>query len=301
MNYCPSKSWEHQYLALISDILINGEDRVDRTGTGTRAVFGKHLDINLKAGFPLITTKKMAIGAIKAELLWFLEGSSDERRLAEIQYGAADTTKTTIWTDNAKADYWKPMARFDGDLGRVYGVQWRGWRTYEAQDDGVTYKTGKPIDQIAAVIDKIKNNPTDRRILFSALNIGEMSQMALPPCHLFGQFFVSKDRELSLQVYCRSQDTMLGTPFNVASYAMLVHMVAHVTGCTVGRLIMDLGDTHIYQDHLPAVPIQLARTPIAPPVLRLNPAVKNIDDFTMDDITVEGYQSYDKITLKMSV
>ena len=235
-------TWETQYLDLLRNILNNGEDRIDRTGTGTRALFGQRLDINLKAGFPLITTKKMATKALTAELLWFLEGNGDERRLAKIQYGSleAATGKRTIWSDNAEADYWKPKAKFDGDLGRVYGVQWRNWRRGD----------GESIDQIAQLVEKIKNNPTDRRIIVSAWNVAELDQMALPPCHMLFQCYVSNTRELSLQMYQRSVDTCLGLPFNIASYAMLAHMLAHVTGCTVGRLIMDLGDTHIYSDHL---------------------------------------------------
>ena len=311
-------TWETQYLDLLRNILNNGEDRIDRTGTGTRALFGQRLDINLKAGFPLITTKKMAVKSITAELLWFLEGSSDERRLAEIQYGSleAATGKRTIWSDNAEADYWKPKAKFDGDLGRVYGVQWRRWASskrvpnpeYTGDNPNwpgqhqvpKTIVDDTPIDQIAQLVEKIKNNPTDRRIIVSAWNVAELDQMALPPCHMMFQVFVSNARELSLQMYQRSCDTALGIPYNIASYAMLAHMLAHVTGCTVGRLIMDLGDTHIYKDHIDLTYTQIERTPLRPPKLWLDPNVKSIDKFTMGSIQVNGYESYDAIPYKMS-
>lgn len=305
------QTWEHQYLMLLEDIYQNGEDRIDRTGTGTRALFGKRLDIDLKAGFPLVTTKKMPFKMIKSELLWFLEGSGDERRLAEIHYGNRDPKNRTIWTDNAEASYWTPKAKFDGDLGRVYGTQWRSWQTYKPMetlsDDNeklvstALYTPGIIIDQIAEAIDKIKTNPTDRRILVSAWNVGELSQMALPPCHMFFQLFVSNKRELSLQMYQRSVDSALGLPFNIASYALLTHMIAQVTDCTVGRLIMDLGDTHIYKDHIQGVIEQLQRKPKAPPSLQTIDDIKHIDDFKMGDISINGYTSHPAIDFKMSV
>ena len=281
--------WEEQYLNLLADINTNGDDRTDRTGVGTRAVFGKQLDIRVLQGFPLTTTKKTAFKMIKSELLWFLEGSTDERRLAEIHYGTRDAANKTIWTANAQADYWKPKAKFDGDLGNVYGRQWRSWSSGDVQ-----------IDQLAQSIDKIKSNPTDRRMLVSAWNVGELGNMALPPCHMFYQFFVAGDR-LSLQMYQRSVDTMLGLPFNIASYALLLEMVAQVTGKKADRLILALGDTHIYKDHLWALPVQLQREPLAPPTIRLNPDVKHIDDFKMDDIELLNYQSHDAIKLDMAV
>ncbi len=299
-------TWENQYLDLIQEIHLIGDDRTDRTGTGTRALFGKQLDIDLTKGFPLLTTKKMAIKAIKAELLWFLEGSNDERRLAEIQYETRHLGNNTIWTDNAEASYWKPKATFDRDVGSVYGVQWRSWKTYEktgttlSTGDAV-YLSGKPVDQIAQLIDKLKNNPTDRRMLVSAWNVADLGNMALPPCHMFFQVFVTQKRKLSLQMYQRSVDTALGLPFNIASYAMLAHMLAHVTGCTVDRLIMCLGDTHLYNDHLGDIQQQWGREPMAPPKLWLNPAVKNIDDFKMDDIQILDYESHPGIKFKMSV
>lgn len=289
-------TWETQYLNLLSNVLQHGEDRVDRTGTGTRALFGQRLDLNLKEGFPLITTKKMAVKSITAELLWFLEGSSDERRLAEIQYGTleAATGKRTIWSDNAEADYWKHKAEFEGDLGRVYGVQWRRW----GQQADPLHNRGT--DQIAQLVDKIKHTPSDRRLIVSAWNVAELNQMALPPCHMMFQCYVSNARELSMQVYMRSADFCLGVPYNVASYAMLTHMLAHVTGCTVGRLILDLGDTHVYKDHIDLAHKQLERTSLRSPKLWLDPNVKGIDNFTMASITVNGYESYEAIPYKMS-
>lgn len=286
-----TRHWEEQYLNLIDHIYHEGDDRTDRTGVGTRAVFGKQLDINVGIGiFPLTTTKKTAFKAVKSELLWFLEGSTDERRLAEIHHGSRDADKTTIWTANAQADYWKPKAKFDGDLGNVYGKQWRSWTSHD----------GQTVDQLQQAIDKIKSNPTDRRMLVSAWNVGDLNMMALPPCHMFYQFFVAGDR-VSLQMYQRSVDSMLGLPFNIASYAMLLEMVAQVTGKKADRLIMCLGDTHIYKDHLHAVPVQLRRTPLTPPKLWLNPDVKHIDDFKMDDIQLIDYESHDAIKLDMAV
>jgi thymidylate synthase len=298
-------TWENQYLNLLHDILVNGEDRVDRTGTGTRAVFGKQLDINLRNGFPLVTTKKVPFKAVVSELLWFLEGSSDERRLCEIHHGTRDDDKTTIWTANAQADYWKPKAKFHGDLGDVYGVQWRGWETGRniptPDKDGHIWHLPEKIDQIAQAIDKIKNNPTDRRILVSAWNVGKLSNMALPPCHMFFQLYVSNDRRLSLQMYQRSVDTMLGLPFNIASYALLCEMIAHVTGCTADRLILTLGDTHIYKDHIDGATEQIGRTATKAPRLVLNSEVRDIDGFTLDDITLEGYEPQAAINLRMAV
>lgn len=308
-------TWETQYLNLVSNILTEGEDRIDRTGTGTRAVFSRQLDIDVSKGFPLITTKKMAFKMIVSELLWFLEGSSDERRLAEIHHGTRDAEKKTIWSANAEADYWKPKARFEGDLGPVYGVQWRKWRhsTVQSYADhlehhdgtaGVTYFGAKvdvtEIDQLSSAIQKIRNNPTDRRILVSAWNVGELGNVALPPCHLFFQLYVSNDRRLSLKMYQRSVDTMLGLPFNIASYALLLMMIAQVTGTRPHRLILDLGDTHIYKDHLNLVPIQLERTPYEPPLVLLNTLVSDIDSFTLSDVQLKTYESHESIPFQMS-
>ncbi len=276
---------ETQYLSLLKKILDKGSDRSDRTGVGTRALFGLQMRFDLSQGFPAVTTKKLAFRAVKSELLWFLEGSNDDNRLKEL-----NGSEKTIWTANAEASYWKPKAQFDGDLGRVYGIQWRAWK----KSDGST------VDQIAEVIEKIKTNPTDRRMIVTAWNPGELDQMALPPCHMFFQFFVA-DEKLSLYMHQRSCDMFLGVPFNIASYALLLHMVAQVTGLKVGEFVHSLGDAHIYHNHFDAVKEQLSRTPLKSPTLWLNPDIKNIDDFKMDDIKLEGYESHPPIKAEMAV
>lgn len=310
-----SKVWEYQYLDLIDDILRGGDDRVDRTGVGTRALFGKHLDIDLTKGFPAVTTKKLAWRAVVSELLWFLEGSSDERRLAEILHGTRDADKKTIWTENAQAPYWKPKAAFDGDLGPVYGVQWRKWQSYDVKSygdylehhddaDGCTYFNAKvtktSIDQVADVVKKLRTNPTDRRMIVSAWNVADVGSVALPPCHMMAQFFVENKR-LSCSMYQRSIDTMLGLPFNIASYALLTHMLAQVTGHGVGRLIMNLGDTHIYLNHLDGAREQLTRFPHQTPRLKLNKSVLEIDDFKMEDFELVHYHPQAAIKMDMAV
>jgi thymidylate synthase len=275
---------EHQYLAAMSRIMDAGVDRTGRNGD-TRALFAIQLRGSLADGFPALTTKKLAFKAVKSELLWFLEGSSDDNRLKELNGSAR-----TIWTDNAEADYWKPRAKFPGDLGRVYGVQWRAWR----RSDGTT------VDQIARVVDKIKNDPNDRRLVVSAWNPGEIEYMALPPCHMLFQFFVAGDR-LSLHMVQRSCDMFLGVPFNIASYALLLAMVAQVTDKVADELVITLNDAHIYHNHFEAVKEQLAREPFPMPTLWLNPAVSSIDGFGMDDIRLDGYQSHETIKAKMAV
>ena len=274
------------YHDLLLDILNNGEVRDDRTGIGTISVFARQLRFDLRQDFPAITTKKLAWKSCVGELLWFLEGSSDERRLAEITYGYRDTSKVTIWTPNSMAGYWKPKAKFQGDLGRVYGVQWRDW-------DG--------IDQVKNLIEGLKNNPNGRRHIISAWNVGELDEMALPPCHVMSQFYVSKNKELSCHMYQRSVDVFLGLPFNIASYALLTHMIAQVCDLKVGELIISTGDTHIYKDHVEQVNEQLRREMYPQPTLWLNPEIKNIDKFTMDDIKLIDYQSHDTIKAKMAV
>ena len=280
----------HQYLNALKHVLDKGTDRKDRTGTGTRAVFGMQLRFNMEDGFPAMTTKKLAWKSVVSELLWFIEGSGDERRLAEILHGTRDKSKATIWTDNSNADYWKPKAKFEGDLGRVYGVQWRKWKTPES----------KEIDQLANAIELIKNNPTSRRIIVSAWNPGELDKMALPPCHAFFQFFVA-DGKLSLQMYQRSCDMFLGVPFNIASYSLLLHMAAQVTGLKAGDFVQVLGDAHIYHNHFVQVKEQLSRNPLSLPKLWLNSEIKNIDGFKMEDIKLENYESHPPIKAPMAV
>jgi thymidylate synthase len=274
-----------QYHALLTDILENGELREDRTNTGTISVFGRQLRFDLTHGFPAVTTKKLAWKSVVSELLWFLEGSNDERRLAEILYGRPDSGRNTIWTGNAEAAYWQPRAKFAGDLGRVYGVQWRAWGG---------------VDQVTKLIDGLKNDPTGRRHIISAWNVDELDQMALPPCHVMSQFYVSKGK-LSCHMYQRSVDVFLGLPFNIASYALLTHMIAHVCDLGVGELVISTGDTHIYTNHVNQVKQQLNREPMKLPALWLNPAITDIDKFTMETIQLDGYKSHETIKAEMAV
>lgn len=270
------------YLDALQYIIEHGTDKPTRTGIDTRGVFGMQFRYNMADGFPATTTKKLAFNAVKAELLWFIKGSSDVRELQKLG--------CHIWDANASADYWKPKARFEGDLGRIYGVQWRNW---QAPD-------GRIIDQLHEIIERIKKNPYDRRLIVSAWNPGEIDQMALPPCHSFFQFYVA-DSKLSVQMYQRSCDMFLGVPFNIASYSLLLHMVAQVTGLQVGEFVHTLGDAHIYKNHFDQVKEQLARTPYSLPKLWLNAERKNIDDFKMDDIQLTGYQCHPGIKAPMAV
>jgi thymidylate synthase len=289
-----------QYQDLLKDILQNGEVRDDRTGIGTISVFGRQLRFDLQQGFPAVTTKKLAWNAVKGELLWFLEGSRDERRLAEITHGTKEGT-VTIWTPNAMAPYWVKKAQFDGDLGRVYGVQWRQWLTGRKTWLSSSEFIPETVDQVANVIEGIKKDPYGRRHIISAWNVGELDQMALPPCHVMSQFYVSKDKKLSCHMYQRSVDTFLGLPFNIASYALLTSMIAHVTSTTPGELIISTGDTHIYNDHVEQVKEQLTRECYTLPTLKLNAAVKTIDEFKMDDILLENYKYHPTIKAQMAV
>ena len=279
-----------QYLVALRHILENGTDRQSRTGISTRAVFGMQMRFNMRDGFPAVTTKKLPWKSVASELLWFIEGSDDERRLAEILHGTRDKSKTTIWTANAESDYWSPKAKFHGHLGRIYGVQWRRWKSSD----------GKETDQLANAIKMIKENPTSRRIIVTAWNPGELEWMALPPCHAFFQFFVA-DGKLSLQMYQRSCDMFLGVPFNIASYSLLLHMVAQVTGLKPGEFIHTLADSHIYHNHFEQVKEQLKRKPFPLPNLLLNPEIKNIDDFRMGDIELENYEFHPAIKAEMAV
>jgi thymidylate synthase len=288
------------YLELLQNILDNGEVRGDRTGVGTISLFGQQLRFDLSEGFPAVTTKKLAWRAVKGELLWFLEGSSDERRLAEITHGARNSA-VTIWTANSMASYWKPKAKFPGDLGRVYGVQWRDWRTHQKRWTSSSESEDISVDQIEQLIDGIKQDPYSRRHMLSAWNVAELDQMALPPCHVLAQFYVSRDNKLSCHMYQRSVDVFLGLPFNIASYALLTHLIAHVCDLGVGELVISMGDTHIYLDHVEQVKKQLERDPLPHPTLRINPNIKNIDRFKMDDIQLVDYRSHDAISAKMAV
>ncbi len=283
-----------QYHDLLEDILTNGEIRDDRTGVGTISVFGRSIRFDLRRGFPAITTKKLAWKSCVGELLWFIEGSSDERRLAEITHGTRDGT-VTIWTPNAHASYWKHKAKYEGDLGRVYGVQWRDW-----------VKTDKPpvrvsIDQLQTLITQIKQDPYSRRHILSAWNVAELEDMALPPCHVMSQFYVNKNNELSCHMYQRSVDVFLGLPFNIASYALLTHMIAQVCNLKVGELMISMGDTHIYKDHVEQVKEQLTREEYPLSRLFLNFDIKDITKFTMDDIHLEDYQSHGPLKATMAV
>jgi thymidylate synthase len=282
------------YLNLLKDILDNGEEKDDRTGTGTVSVFGRNLRFDLSVAFPAVTTKRLAWKAVAGELLWFIEGSSDERRLAEITHGTREGV-TTIWTPNALAPYWKPKAKFEGDLGRVYGVQWRDWQK------PLHGLTGYKVDQLKLLIEAIKRDPNGRRHILTAWNPGELEDMALPPCHVMCQFYVNKKRELSCHMYQRSVDVFLGLPFNIASYALFTHMIAQVCDLSVGELIISTGDTHIYKDHIEQVKEQLLRAPLAQPTLWINPSIKDIDGFKMEDIKLENYQSHNPIKAKMAV
>jgi thymidylate synthase len=262
-----------QYQQLMRHILENGQMKPDRTGTGTLSTFGYQMRFNLKEGFPLVTTKKLHLRSIVHELLWFLKGDTNVQYLRD--------NKVTIW------DEW---ADEKGDLGPVYGKQWRFWKTYD----------GKTIDQISDVIQQIKANPNSRRLLVVAFNPGDVPQMALPPCHAFFQFYVVNN-QLSLQLYQRSADVFLGVPFNIASYALLIHMVAQVCNLEVGEYIHTIGDAHIYLNHMEQVKEQLKRQPLPLPKLLLNPDIKNIFDFKYEDVVIQGYQSHAAIKAEVSV
>lgn len=300
-----------QYLELVQDILQNGEVRDDRTGVGTRSVFSRQIRFDLAAGFPAITTKKLAWKAVVGELLWFLEGSSDERRLAEITHGSRDGA-TTIWTPNSLAPYWKEKAKYPGDLGRIYGVQWRNWQgkvsayaeTNNRSDNQPNVEvtiTREIIDQIQELVKSLRTDPYSRRHVLTAWNPADLNDMALPPCHILSQFYVSKSKLLSCHMYQRSQDVYLGAPFNYASYALLTHMLAQITGLGVGELVVSTGDTHLYNNHIDQATELLQREPMKLPTLWLNPDVTSITKFTMDDIKLLNYESHGQLKAPMAV
>lgn len=279
------------YLDSLQFILDNGQERKDRTGTGTIGVFGLQQRYNLAKSFPAVTTKKLAFKTMVGELLWFIEGSSDERRLAEITHGTRDENKTTIWTANAQSPTWKPKAAFDGDLGLIYGVQWRSWPSH----------TEVEVDQLLLLVDGIKKDPYGRRHIITAWNPAELDNMALPPCHCFAQFHVSADNKLSCQMYQRSADFFLGVPFNIASYSLFTHMIAQVCGLQVGEFIHTIGDAHIYSNHVVQVKEQLGRDVYSGPTLWLNPKITDITKFTINDIKLINYQHQLAIKADMAV
>ena len=261
------------YLDLLRHVMEHGVDKSDRTGTGTRSVFGYQMRFNLEEGFPLVTTKKVHLRSIIHELLWFLKGESNLAYLHE--HGV------TIW------DEW---ADENGNLGPVYGYQWRSWPTPD----------GRHIDQISQVVQQIRSNPDSRRLIVSAWNVGEIEKMKLPPCHAFFQFYVA-DGKLSCQLYQRSADVFLGVPFNIASYALLTQMVAQVCGLGLGDFVWTGGDCHLYSNHLEQTDLQLSREPLPLPVMRLNPAVTDLFAFRYEDFTLENYQSHPAIKAPVAV
>ncbi len=291
---------ELTYLSLLKDILESGEKRSDRTGTGTISKFGTQMRFDLSQGFPAITTKKLAWKSVVSELLWFIEGSGDEFRLKEILYGQRYNDKKTIWSDNASAPYWvsKRLQRHPGDLGRIYGVQWRRWRKPLIRINKVVLQNH---DQLLDLVEGIKKDPYSRRHIITAWNPGELDLMALPPCHMMAQFYVSKEGKLSCHMYQRSADMFLGVPFNIASYALFTHMIAQVCDLKVGDLIISLGDAHIYENHVEQAKEQLSRSPLPLPNLKLNSDIKDITKFTMIDIDLENYQHHPAISAEMAI
>ena len=290
---------EQAYLDALKNILENGDDRPDRTGVGTRSIFGLQMRFDLAEGFPAVTTKKLAWRAVVSELLWFIEGSGDENRLKEILHGERYSEKKTIWSDNATAPYWtkKKLQRHAGDLGRIYGVQWRRWRKPVIRINKVVLQNH---DQLLELIDSIKSDPYGRRHIITAWNPGELDLMALPPCHMMSQFYVSNGR-LSCQMYQRSADMFLGVPFNIASYALFTHMIAQACNLEVGDLIITIGDAHIYNNHFEQVKEQLSRKPLPLPTLQLNPSIETITNFDMGDIELVNYEYHDAIKAPMAV
>ena len=274
-----------QYLEALNHCYNNGTDVVSRAGK-VRKSFGYQMHYDLSSGFPAITTKKLAWKSVVSELLWFIEGSNDERRLAEILYDDSRANlqeKKTIWTQNAQSEYWKPKAKFRGDVGKIYGVQWRDFNG---------------VDQLSNLIDGLKNDPNGRRHIISSWNPPELKNMSLPPCHVFSQFFISKNK-LSCQLYQRSCDMFLGVPFNIASYSLFTHMLARECNLEVGFFIHSLGDFHIYEQHFEQVKIQLDRSPKKLPTLYFD--TKNFYDYTVSDFKLIDYEHHPKIEATMNV
>ena len=273
------------YLTALEYCFENGDFVKSRAGNVKKA-FGYQMRFNLEDGFPAVTTKKLAWKAVVSELLWFLEGSNDERRLAEIQYEDTKENledKKTIWTQNANADYWKNKSKFKGDVGRIYGVQWRNFNG---------------VDQIINLIEGLKQNPHGRRHILTAWNPAELDEMSLPPCHAFSQFYISNNK-LSCQLYQRSCDMFLGVPFNIASYSLLIHILAKECGYQVGEFILSLGDFHIYEEHFDQVKIQLTREPKTHPNLQFEH--KKINEYKTSDFQLINYEYHPKIVAPMNV
>lgn len=262
-----------QYLDLMQHVLAHGAEKGDRTGTGTRSVFGYQMRFDLAAGFPMLTTKKVHLKSIIYELLWFLAGDTNVKYL-----------------HNHGVRIWNEWADEAGDLGPVYGAQWRSWRGAD----------GQTVDQISQLIEDIKNKPNSRRLIVSAWNVSEIENMALPPCHTMFQFYVA-DGKLSCQLYQRSADIFLGVPFNIASYALLTMMIAQVTGLGIGDFVHTFGDAHLYNNHLEQVDLQLTRTPYALPTMKINPDVKDIFSYQYDDFELQGYEAHPHIKGKVAV
>ncbi|PJE61310.1 thymidylate synthase [Candidatus Roizmanbacteria bacterium CG10_big_fil_rev_8_21_14_0_10_39_12] len=303
---------EYQYLNLLTDILENGTYKDDRTGTGTYSLFGRQIRFDLSKGFPLLTTKKVFLRGIIHELLWFLKGNGNIKYLVDNNVHIWDAwpyqyyvSSNTLIKDGAKKstlsqkDFIQKIQDDDdfaqkwGNLGPVYGVQWRHWQSPK----------GESIDQISRVIDQIKNDPNSRRMIVSAWNVSDIQEMAkagLPPCHTMFQFYVI-DKKLSCQLYQRSADVFLGVPFNIASYALFTMMIAHVTGLELGDFVHTFGDVHIYKNHMEQVHVQLVRKPRKFPTMTINPAVKDIDSFSIEDFELKGYDPYPPIKAPVAV